>query len=776
MQSEIHITKSTKRFRLLAMFIIVIFILSIVFPKQVAFANENNWQLEMMNADNAHIEGHKGQGIKIGVVDDIFETGTHGSVIKRVVKHIAPDATVSEHAAYRYQTSQPVNANSDDETFNVDLPYPLDGAATLEMTFNDGSNQQTTTTLTVDEQLNITSSSDEFTELEVVNGTNLKGKYKQGFYQVSFSFTAITSDSLIEAIQEAMDADAHIINISLGTVNKDDKVEEQIKAAVDKGIIIVASSGNDGQYADETYIYYPAADDNVIAVGAVDEDGRYLEMSNYGQVKAPGKFIYDGYIFYGTSIAAPYVTGLTAIYMNQQNSKDVKSLILNNKNEKNIVQYESQEKIEADKSALRTLIDRAETYVAENFTTDSYTELTTALIDAKTVNQSEAATQAEVDKTKGILQTSIDSLVEIEEVPSENDELNEDETPGKEEDLDESEEVDEDNKSEEDEALGKEVDSDEGEELSNDEKSDENEALGKDEALDKGDETSKDENVGKEENSAKDEEPTPIIPPIIQIEVGKATPTLVQPNQTIQIGDTKSTIVTPTDLPEGGALIVKKIDEDDHLIKNLAKLEVAGDVYTVELVDIHPEDFAGTFTLTLSYDKDVEGVPAIYSYHEVTKEWEKRGGTIDEATSTISLDVAHFFTYGVFAPTLDEEERLPQPESESLKDELEEERTENTEDDPKRESEVEPTELRPIIPDLDYQRENGIKIIPTEEEIDTKDKNVKDNEDKDKEEVVQDVEEELPHTATSNYNFIIVGLLLIFSGVLFAVRLRRKRV
>src|SRR5699024_163903 len=362
-----------KLFRLLTMFVIGMFILSISLPQQVAFAevttgNGNDWQLEMIGADKAHEDGHKGQGIKIGIVDENFDAGTHGDVVQRVVKHAAPSASISTYNTYKDHSTTRESVKVENGVFAVTLPYNVTESTSFTMTFNN-EDIQNETNLTVEGKANdlqVKSSSADFKNLKILDGKTLQGEFVEDeTYQVIFEYTGMTSDSLAEEIQNAIEDQMDIINISLGALGHDSKLQTAIDAAVEAGIIVVAASGNDGKHTNETYIYYPAAHTDVVSVGAVGVDGNYIEISNYGEVKAPGiYFTSDTSYHWGTSIAAPYVSGLTAIYMNQQNSKDVKSYILNNTNEKGIVQYESLEKEEADKTALQTAIETAEKVVA----------------------------------------------------------------------------------------------------------------------------------------------------------------------------------------------------------------------------------------------------------------------------------------------------------------------------------------------------------------------------------------------------------------------------
>lgn len=115
-----------------------------------------------------------------------------------------------------------------------------------------------------------------------------------------------------------------VINMSLGTAESE-FLRDSINAALAKGIIVVAASGNitkndDG--TDNNDIMYPAAYDGVIGVGAVDKykNTAYFSRHNKGtDFTAPGVEV-DGFDIKGnpaygsgTSYAAPYVSGIAAI-------------------------------------------------------------------------------------------------------------------------------------------------------------------------------------------------------------------------------------------------------------------------------------------------------------------------------------------------------------------------------------------------------------------------------------------------------------------------------
>ncbi|MFJ8957530.1 MULTISPECIES: S8 family serine peptidase [unclassified Streptomyces] len=97
-------------------------------------------------------------------------------------------------------------------------------------------------------------------------------------------------------IKYAVDHGADVINISRAVDDTSGKVEaikaerEAIAYALDRGVPVVAASGNEGKTGVDN-LSYPASQPGVVTVGAVDSGGEIWNKSNYGpqlMLAAPG--------------------------------------------------------------------------------------------------------------------------------------------------------------------------------------------------------------------------------------------------------------------------------------------------------------------------------------------------------------------------------------------------------------------------------------------------------------------------------------------------------
>jgi len=123
--------------------------------------------------------------------------------------------------------------------------------------------------------------------------------------------------TLARGIVVAVDQGAKIINLSLGSMETGFILRDALDYARRKDVAVVAASGNEAVDG----LLYPAAYDDVIAVGAVDAAGRQTYFSNRGDtldVTAPGVGVAtavpmtDGGLFSGTSASTPFVSGALA--------------------------------------------------------------------------------------------------------------------------------------------------------------------------------------------------------------------------------------------------------------------------------------------------------------------------------------------------------------------------------------------------------------------------------------------------------------------------------
>lgn len=183
-----------------------------------------------------------------------------------------------------------------------------------------------------------------------IGANRYNDKGMKGIADVEIMFIRILAGSSDEtdkdvaaAIRYAVDNGAQVVNMSFGKPLIDNKtmVDDAIRYAAKKNVLLVHAAGNNSQNIDEVN-NYPTLDygkkthENMINIGASTHLGTPAKFSNYGKknvhIFAPGNNIYATVSggkyekMSGTSMAAPVVSGVAALLLNYFPDLKVKEL------------------------------------------------------------------------------------------------------------------------------------------------------------------------------------------------------------------------------------------------------------------------------------------------------------------------------------------------------------------------------------------------------------------------------------------------------------------
>ena len=141
----------------------------------------------------------------------------------------------------------------------------------------------------------------------------------------------VDNDVLAGMVRDAVDVyHCQIINISAGLILDKPSIREAVAYAEEKGVLLVASAGND--YAtDGEFRYYPAGYETVLAVGSVNQEGSaisdFSQRGDWVNVYAPGENITIATLSgntresNGTSYAAARVTAYAGKLLQEADEK-----------------------------------------------------------------------------------------------------------------------------------------------------------------------------------------------------------------------------------------------------------------------------------------------------------------------------------------------------------------------------------------------------------------------------------------------------------------------
>lgn len=147
-----------------------------------------------------------------------------------------------------------------------------------------------------------------------------------------------TAATLAKAIDHAVGEDADVINISQDTaeaLKPDSTLKRAVEQAIEAGVVVVASAGNDGLGGEEKDTY-PASYPGVLAVASADRNNERAPFSQSGDfvdVAAPGVDMVStvpkkGHCTdNGTSFSAPYVAAVAALLVEEHPGWTVEQVI-----------------------------------------------------------------------------------------------------------------------------------------------------------------------------------------------------------------------------------------------------------------------------------------------------------------------------------------------------------------------------------------------------------------------------------------------------------------
>ncbi len=127
--------------------------------------------------------------------------------------------------------------------------------------------------------------------------------------------------NIVRAIYYATDNGANIISMSFELTQSSPSLQNAIQYAINKNVIVVAASGNDGKQM----MVYPAGYNTVIGVGSTDNQDGKSTFTNFGTngvfVAAPGEGVITTYpggnyaAAWGTSFSTPLIAGEAALIL-----------------------------------------------------------------------------------------------------------------------------------------------------------------------------------------------------------------------------------------------------------------------------------------------------------------------------------------------------------------------------------------------------------------------------------------------------------------------------
>lgn len=209
------------------------------------------------------------------------------------------------------------------------------------------------------------------------------------------------ASKIVKAINWSIENDMDIINISSGLKTDLTALHKVIKEATAKGILVVASAGNDGQ-SEKTR--FPARYSEVISVGSINKYGDLSSFSNNMNginFVAPGEEILainrlgQVHTVNGTSFSAPHITALLALYKERfpySKTKTILNYVKKSAKQTNIPRFDvpAFKRVESTVSVTKKTVKDHQINVNLNYSALSPQEQAVILVDKKIIGYTTA--------------------------------------------------------------------------------------------------------------------------------------------------------------------------------------------------------------------------------------------------------------------------------------------------------------------------------------------------------------------------------------------------